>query len=380
MTILVYIAFGLLLAYGIIIQLYNVWWQQIPLFNSSQVKDWSPSKKISVIIPARNEAANIARCMHAVCKQEYPPNLLQLIVVDDNSTDDTFNIASSIKYKYIDIVCLRLSPETAGTAPKKRAIEAGIAAAKGELIVTTDADCTAGPNWLYTIAAFHSETNNVFIAAPVKIEDGDTLLGKFQALDFLTMQGITGAAVQKRFHNMCNGANLAYEKKVFEAVGGFKDIDHIASGDDMLLMHKVTQQFPQQTGFLKSQAAIVTTKPAASWKDFFRQRIRWASKATHYRDNRIFLVLLLVYLTNLAIIGVGITGFWYPAMWLLFLFLCICKFFIELFFVQEVAGFFGQQYLLIFLLALQPLHMMYIIVSGLFGQFKKYTWKGRRLK
>jgi len=379
-TIVVYTAFGLLLLYGIIIQLYNVWWQQIPLFNVADIPDWRPSTKISVIIPARNEAANIAACMQAICKQDYPLHLIQVIVVDDNSTDDTFKIASGIKYRNIQFTCLQLSAEVAGSAPKKRAIESGIAAATGDLIVTTDADCTAGPLWLATIAAYHDQTKNVFIAAPVRIQDEDSLLSKFQAIDFLTMQGITGAAVQKRFHNMCNGANLTYEKKVFHEVGGFSGIDHIASGDDMLLMNKIVRKYPGQTGFLKSKAAIVTTKPAASWKDFFRQRIRWASKATHYKDSRIFLVLLLVYLTNLAIIGVGIMGFWYPAAWLLFLFLCVCKFFIELFFVQEVSGFFAQQQLLLFLLALQPMHMIYSIVSGVLGQFKSYEWKGRKLK
>ncbi len=380
MTILIYIAFGLLLIYGIIIQLYNVWWQQIPVFNVADLKSWRPSQKISVIIPARNEAANIANCIDAICKQDYPPHLFQIIVVDDNSTDDTFRIASSIKYKNTEIICLQLSVADAGNAPKKRAIEKGIAAAWGDLIVTTDADCTAGANWLKSIAAYYEQSKNVFIAAPVRIQDGNSLLSKFQAIDFLTMQGITGAAVAKRFHNMCNGANLAYEKKVFNEVRGFNGIDHIASGDDMLLMHKIFQQHPTQTGFLKSVGAIVTTQPASSWKQFFRQRIRWASKAMHYKDSRIFLVLLLVYLTNLAIISVGIMGFWHPAVWVFFLFMCVCKFFIELFFVQEIAGFFGQQHLLLYLLSLQPLHMFYIIISGLFGQFKRYEWKGRTLK
>jgi hypothetical protein len=142
----------------------------------------------------------------------------------------------------------------------------------------------------------------------------------------------------------------------------------------------VVQKYPQQTGFLKSAAAIVTTQPADSWKAFFSQRIRWASKATHYKDGKMFIVLLLVYLTNLAAIAVAISGFWHPGAWVLFLFICVCKFFIELFFVQEVANFFGQQHLLLYLLSLQPVHMVYIIVSGFLGQFKSYEWKGRKLK
>jgi cellulose synthase/poly-beta-1,6-N-acetylglucosamine synthase-like glycosyltransferase len=379
-TIVVYTAFGLLLIYGVIIQLYNVWWQQMPGFNAAEVQGWKPTTKISVIIPARNEAANIGACLDAILQQDYPSHLIQVIVIDDNSTDDTFKIVSSSKYARMQLTGLQLTGEDAGIAPKKRAIAEGIAVASGDLIVTTDADCVAGPQWLSSIAACHYQTKKVFIAAPVRIKEGDTLLSRFQALDFLTMQGITGAAAYKRFHNMCNGANLAYEKKVFHEVGGFNGIDHIASGDDMLLMGKIVKKYPAQTGFLKSKMAIVTTQAASSWKEFFQQRIRWASKSMHYKDNRIFLVLLLVWLTNLSILTVAVMGFWYPAAWLLFLFICVCKFFIELFFVQEVAGFFGQQSLLLYLLALQPMHMVYIVVSGVFGQFKSYEWKGRKLK
>src|ERR1700741_4803978 len=111
-------------------------------------------------------------------------------------------------------------------------------------------------------------------------------------MDFLVLQGITGASVTKKIHSMCNGANLAYEKKIFYEVNGFAGIDHIASGDDMLLMHKIAKIYPGRIGYLKSTEAIVNTQPMATWPDFFNQRIRWASKATHYNDKRIFWVLL----------------------------------------------------------------------------------------
>ena len=90
---------------------------------------------------------------------------------------------------------------------------------------------------------------------------------------------------------MCNGANLAYERKLFYEVDGFAGIDHIASGDDMLLMHKIAKKYPGKIYYLKSVDAIVSTHPMQSWKQFFNQRIRWASKATHYDDKRIFFVM-----------------------------------------------------------------------------------------
>ncbi len=375
-----YIATALLLLYGILFLYYKRWWKQIPFFKADVLTGWVPSISISVIVPARNEAENIACCVQSLCSQQYPAHLLQVIVVDDNSTDNTAEIVRNIVFEGTELICIQLGRAENNTAPKKRAIEAGIAAARGQLIVTTDADCIAGKEWLKNIAAFHEQSRNVFIAAPVKMCDTNSVLSKFQALDFLTMQGITGASVFKRFHNMCNGANLAYEKKVFYEVGGFSGIDTIASGDDMLLMHKVAKQYPQRVGFIKSPDAIVTTATAITWKEFLQQRIRWASKATHYHQPNIFFVLLLVYLTNLSFIGLLASAFWQPNALLLFVLLCLAKFFAEFFFVKDIAVFFKQAHLLPWLLVLQPLHIVYIVISGFLGQVKTYEWKGRKLK
>ena len=371
-----YIAVALLFLYGILFQFYHSWWTAIPHFTDTGI----PATSISIIIPARNEEDNIAACIHSICQQQYPAHLLQIIVIDDNSVDKTFPIAQNIFYEGIEKICIQLPHAPNNQAPKKRAIESGIGLARGTLIVTTDADCVADPLWLAQIALFYEQTGKVFIAAPVKIKTGASLLSKFQALDFLTMQGITGAAVFKRFHNMCNGANLAYEKKVFYETGGFSGIDSIASGDDMLLMAKIAKQYPAQVGFIKSADAIVTTLPAAAWGAFFQQRIRWASKATHYQQPAIFFVLLLVYLTNLMIFCFLLMGAFQKFAFILFFLLCVAKFFIEFFFVREVAGFFRQKELLPWLLLLQPLHIVYIVVSGFLGQFKTYEWKGRKLK
>jgi len=376
MMIFFYIAVALLFLYGILFQFYHSWWSAIPGFSSTGM----PVTSISIIITARNEENNIAACIHSICQQQYPAHLLQIIVIDDNSTDKTFAIARDIFYEGIEKICIQLPHLPNNQAPKKRAIETGVEIARGTLIVTTDADCIADPLWLAQMALFYEHTGKVFIAAPVNIKAGSSLLSKFQALDFLTMQGITGAAVFKRFQNMCNGANLAYEKKVFYEAGGFSGIDNIASGDDMLLMKKIARQHPGQTGFIKSSEAIVTTLPAAGWGAFFQQRIRWASKATHYQQPAIFFVLLLVYLTNLMIFCFLLLGVFQKFAFLLFLLLCVAKFFMEYFFVREVAVFFKQQKLLHWLLLLQPLHIVYIVVSGFLGQFKTYEWKGRKLK
>ena len=252
---------------------------------------------------------------------------------------------------------------------------------------------------MQTIASFKEKTNAGFIVAPVVfhlpspviaskakqreglgLPAGEAGVRLFQAMDFMVLQGITAASVYKKMHSMCNGANLAYERQLFYDVDSFAGIDHIASGDDMLLMHKIAKKFPDRIYYLKSAAAIVSTLPMPTWKQFFNQRIRWASKATHYEDKRIFWVLLLVYLFNLSFLVMAIAGFWNSYIWLLFLIAWILKTAVELPFFYSISKFFNKQWAVKYFFFFQPLHIFYTIISGLLGQFGKYEWKGRKVK
>lgn len=377
--ILLFIVIFLFVCYSILIVYYWQSWRSIPDFipNNQPV-----STKISVIIPARNEEKNIGNLLQALNKQTYPKDLFEVIVVDDHSDDGT----AGIVLQFPDVKLIPLKEDNINSY-KKKAIETGIAAATGELVITTDADCVPGKNWLHTIASFYKEKNAVLIVAPVSLipnfspsGEGNNLLSLFQQLDFLVLQGITGASVYKGVHSMCNGANLAYERKVFYEVNGFAGIDTIASGDDMLLMHKIFKKYPGRIHYLKSKDAIVSTEPMKTWRAFFNQRIRWASKAKNYDDKRIFLALLLVYVFNLFFLVLLVAGFWSPVYWIWLFALLIAKTTIEFPFVYSATSFFGRQTLLKYFFFFQPLHILYTIISGLFGQLGKYEWKGRKVK
>jgi cellulose synthase/poly-beta-1,6-N-acetylglucosamine synthase-like glycosyltransferase len=370
--ILLYIIAGLLITYSILILYYRAGWYEIPVFESGQE---IAGIKISVIIPARNEGENIGKLLASIQAQSYPSHLFEVIVVDDSSTDKTVEITKG--FPFVKTIQLQIDNIN---SYKKKAIETGIAVATGELIVTTDADCIVPVHWLKTIAAFKKEANAFFIAAPVVIDFKNSFLQIFQALDFLVLQGITAASVQKRIHNMCNGANLAYERKTFYDVSGFGGIDKIASGDDMLLMQKISHRFPGKLFFLLSKNAIVTTQAAKTWKEFFNQRIRWASKATHYNDIKIFSALVLVYFFNLGLLLLVIAGFWFHYLWLGFACIVFAKTIIEFVFIYPVAKFFEKTSLLKWFLLFQPVHIFYTVIAGWLGRFGSFEWKGRRVK
>lgn len=362
----------LFLFYAALIIYYITAWRSIPDFNQTT---YNHTTRFSVIIPARNEEKNIGTLLSTLEHQDYPRHLYEVIVVDDHSEDRT----AAIVNRFAGTKLISLDGEERNSY-KKYGIEKAIEISSGDLIVTTDADCTVKKHWLSSIASFHETTNAGFIVAPVVFNNKDSILEKFQVLDFLSLQGITAASVHRKMLSMCNGANLIYKKKLFEAVNGFTGIDQIASGDDMLLMHKIAKKFPEQIRYMKSQSTIVTTAPMSTWKEFFNQRIRWASKATYYEDKKIFLVLLLVYLFNLSLLVLFVAGFWEYNNWIALGLLLLLKTVVEWIFISRVASFFHKRKLLFFFPFFQPLHILYTVFAGLISQFGKYEWKGRRVR
>lgn len=358
---------------------------------------------ISVIIPARNEAQNINNILNDIFQQNYPSDLLEVIVIDDNSEDNTYDICLQLAKNNTLLTVYKLNDlieDKSTTAYKKRAIEASVHKANGTLIVTTDADCRVQKNWLRSIATFYEKEKPTLIAAPVCFQNDKTRFEKFQTLDFCGMQAITGASLNMEMFNMANGANLAYEKQAFIDVEGYQHIDAKASGDDMLLVYKIAQRFSENVRFIKNKNAIVYTEPQRSLDDFLQQRFRWTSKSRSYQDRRITVILGLVYFFVLSIwmnafyfIGRATYSIIFPDKTLiallnflpafLYLFMSIlqiiCKFFIDYFFLKSASVFFNREDLMKTFVISEFYHIWYIPFVGTFGNILQYKWKGRKL-
>lgn len=368
------IALTFLILYAWLIFFYLQAWKKLDHYTPSLL---NCNKFISVIIPARNEEENISLLLTALSQQTYSKDFFEVIIVDDFSDDDTAEIVK----KFLLLNVILIQPDVSSkSSSKKQSIQAGIKKAKGELIVTTDADCIPPTRWLETVNNFYVRNDAAFIAAPVKFSHDKSILQIFQSLDFLTLQGITAASVSANFHTMCNGANLAYKKEAFHKVNGFEGIDKVATGDDMLLMHKIWKTYTGKTFYLKSEEAIVISQPMLNWKDFFMQRKRWASKTLVYEDYRIIAVLAFVYLLNCLFVSIIIMSFFNAFYWWYVLSFWIIKTLIELPFVYSFAKFYKEQQLVKYLFPFQPLHIFYTVFIGLVSQFGKYEWKGRKTK
>ncbi|WP_353548353.1 glycosyltransferase [Sediminibacterium sp. KACHI17] len=371
----------LLLAYCILIVQYRKWFCRLQVFEPN--KNTSAATSFSVIIPARNEEANIETCLRGILQQPYPKDLLEVIVVNDHSTDGTADVIKALQQEYPQLHLINLADHVDGStinAYKKKAIELAISKSQGDWIITTDADCNIPERWLELYDASIQTSNHVLVAGPVMFTHHPSILSLFQLLDFLSLQGITAAAVSAGYHTMCNGANLAYKKEVFYEVGQFKGIDQLASGDDMLLMYKIKQQYPTQLGYLFHPAAIVTTAPMQTWNQFLNQRIRWASKADRYDDRSVFRILALVYAVNLGLVFLLPINLFVAGEIAHWLTLMLIKIMVELYFLWPVSKFYRHSDALLYFPLMQPLHLLYTVIAGWLGKFGSYQWKGRSVK
>lgn len=379
MNIYILLIVTLTVFYGGMILFYHIGWLSLKLWNTESAKR---ETKVSVIVAARNEEENIGNCMHDLLSQDYPDDNFEVLIVDDFSSDKTAEIAKEISSPNLRLLQLKnhIDEDERKIRFKKTAIEYGIENAGGDLIITTDADCRMGSKWLSTIVSFYESTGSRFIVSPVTFTEDSTPFERMQTLDFLGLMGITGGALAFHFPVMCNGANLAYEKKVFNEVNGFCGHDNLSSGDDVFLMQKADRKYPGSVGYLKNTEAIVSTFPQRTLKDFFHQRLRWTSKNASYSDKRITIILILVYLFNFTIICNALLAFIDSRFMQLLVLQLIVKLVAEFFFLLTVTRFFHRQKLIILFLPAQLLHILYVVVVGLLGNFISYNWKGRKTR
>jgi poly-beta-1,6-N-acetyl-D-glucosamine synthase len=334
----------------------------------------------SIIIPVRNEATNILLLLQDLHTQLLDQRKFEIIVVDDFSDDNTVALIQQANYTNVQV--LKLQHKGNLGFGKKAAITYGISKALGNYIITLDADVRLTQHWLNTIDNFIQQQDDVAaIAAPVLMGGQHTWLDRFQEMDFITMQGVTAVVLFKKWFAMCNGANFIYSKAIFYEVKGFDNINHVASGDDMLLLQKIMNTYPKGVHYLLHKQALAITKTEPTLAMFFKQRIRWASKATSYSNLFIKIVLLIVFLFNcwlLSAIGLGIAA--HVNIWHILFLILIVKITVEYIFLRRISGFFEKQFSLVSFVLLQPLHIIYIVISALFSFMPTYTWKGRVTK
>jgi|ERR1043165_54441 cellulose synthase/poly-beta-1,6-N-acetylglucosamine synthase-like glycosyltransferase len=341
---------------------------------------------VSIVIPTRNESENIKACLESIFKQNYPANLFEVIMVDDYSTDPTIRFAKEVENPNLLILNLMQYLGNPGeyVPNKKKAIALGIKNAKGDLIITTDGDCTMGENWLSSMVACFQKGEYKLLTGPVMMKPAYWPLEVFQQVDVMNLSGITGATLRNGFPTMCNGANLMYAKDTFHEVEGFKGNHDIPTGDDIFLMHKINERWPGSVGYVKNCDACVYTKPEKGLSRFISQRKRWIGKSTKLADFRVPMVLYFAYFFNLLLIGTGVFAavcfYMYDMAWLPVAIVGGTKLFADWLFNIPISIFFKKWYMLLLLPFIEVLYVLYVIVIGPLSLMGRYRWKDRLVK
>jgi cellulose synthase/poly-beta-1,6-N-acetylglucosamine synthase-like glycosyltransferase len=336
--------------------------------------------KVSVIIPARNEAHCIGNILNLLKNQTYPSEFIEIIIVDDDSTDDTYKIVNSFTEQNSLLNCkiLKISENKSNIKYKKQAVSKAISISEGDLIITTDADCSVGPDWIKCIVSAYRKTNAKMLVGMVAYHNDNTVFEKMQHLEFLSLIASGIAAIQSGFPIMCNGANLIYEKKAYHDVNGFYSNDKFASGDDVFLLLKIKKYFGNNSIFaLTDPGTLVYTQASKTLKDFTNQRLRWASKTSGYRDINILLVAGIVFVFNLGILICFLYGIIDPDFFVYALIMIVFKIVVDFPILHRITLYMNRKDLLKYYIPLQILYFPYILIIGVLSNFISYRWKGR---
>jgi poly-beta-1,6-N-acetyl-D-glucosamine synthase len=337
-----------------------------------EVIELSDQLLVSIIIPARHEESNITSLLSDISSQSY--RYLEIIVVDDHSIDSTVERVKQVikRDKRITLI-----PNTG--AGKKQALTTAIQSAKGSIIITTDADCRVNKNWIKSILPYFSESETKMVFGGVKISV-HSFYDNVQALEFASLIGSGAATSALGFPTMCNGANLAFRKDVFDEVAGYSGNMDVPSGDDEFLMRKIKVKYPKGIVFAGISEAVVSTAPSLHVQAFIHQRIRWAGKWKHNQSLTSVVLAFFIFVFQLSTIVLPILILSHQIDLRIGAVLLTAKILVEYIFLKELSSFLWIPWRLPAFAILQVLYPFYVVAIGLLSNFLSFSWKGRTLK
>lgn len=256
--------------------------------------------RVSVIVAARNEEANMEGLLDSLVHQDYPE--YEIIIVNDRSTDRTSSIVEQFQHRDASVRRIDITSSSHEMPAKKYALSQGIASSTGQILLFTDADCLPPRTWI--TAMVQGFENNVGLVAgysPYSLQvlsaAAKPSLPTFLFMKFIQYEEFKGAtwsagAIGLNHGWLCTGRSLAYRRVVYDEVGGFEDIKHSVSGDDDLFLQLVRRKTKWQIRYVTSAESYVPTYPPHSFGDFVEQRKRHFSAGKHFSlPMKLFFVL-----------------------------------------------------------------------------------------
>jgi len=328
-------------------------------------------KSISVIIVFRNEEKNLGKIISQLLEQKISNYHFEIILINDHSMDSSCNIVESLLQKEKKIRLLNLAE---GVTGKKNAIQLGVHYSQYPWIATLDADVEIGLEWLNTLQTTSDADLQIL---PLTIKDDNTLFGKLQALEFMSLVGTTASMCNMKIPVLCNGANLLFSKEIYLRTLPLRKDIHVSSGDDMFLMQEVKKI--GKIEWIHDLRAMAKTNPCENLSQFINQRIRWANKSKHYKDKPTTLLGILILLVNTTFLISGILSIFGNDFLASFLIILFAKTIVDFILIDRVAHWINMRHLLKYYFLVAILYPVYAVGIPLVGIFMKPEWKGRRI-
>ena len=330
-------------------------------------------KKVSVLIAARNEGKNIGKLLQSLYNQTFAKENFEVIIIDDHSDDDTFEISENFKVSHPEMSLKLLKATGYG---KKQAVSQALHAADNEIVMVTDADCELPEKWIEKMLAFYIMKDLKMALGPVLLSPADTLFEKIQVLEHMSLIASTAGSAAIGMPVMCNGANMMYDRKSALDVEEDRTDMKLASGDDMFLMEQFIARYGSKAiGFFLNREVIVKTATMPNLRAFFRQRTRWTSKTRAYTNWKIIATALTVFLFNLSIVFFFVAGFFMPVFWCFYVLYIILKTLIDYPIIRRISAFMKQKKLKFWTLPLEFIYPFYVVFTAFAGMFAKVRWK-----
>lgn len=331
---------------------------------------------VSIIIAVRNEEENIINLLSDISQQLFPKNQLEVVIVDDHSTDTTAKrIQEFARDSPLTIKLESLDKEEG----KKAAVNKAVSISSNEFILTTDGDCRAECDWVSSMMSCFGSKKVQMVSGPVRMYPQFSFWQRMQSIEFSSLISTGAATLTFGWPTMANAANLAYRKTALSGIN-VGDSNKISSGDDIFLLHEISHTYRKGIVFCRDEKAIIDTEPSNAISSFYNQRKRWAGKWQFYHDIPTILLAVFIFSVNVTVLSLPLLAFFKVISILLAANLFVTKFVFEYLFLKEVQKFFNAKILLyefIILALIYPAYVTFVALAGLIGS---YRWKDRKTR
>ncbi len=230
--------------------------------------------RVSIVVAARDEEANLPRCLESLAQIDYPRDRLEIILVDHQSRDRTGDLLAAFCAQHRHAQLVRVRDGSSALCGKAAAAAAGIEQSHGDIVLMTDADCAIPPTWVRTMVGQFDPDVGV-VCGFTTVDHAAGRFAQAQALDWLFLLSVAAGAGQMGKPLSWVGNNLAFRRSAYDQVGGYGGVGFSLT-EDFALFKAICTSTLWKVRYVRDTGALVQTQALPHWRQVLAQRLRWA--------------------------------------------------------------------------------------------------------